>query len=112
MATRPRYSETPGILDISIIRGNVFGPMRLTPAVAVDISGRTYTAAAYDPANNAKLADFVVEKIDAVLGIIETSMTATESAKLPIRTVAYEIVYVETSEVHTEFAGELEVRLR
>ncbi|MGQ7789013.1 hypothetical protein, partial [Nesterenkonia sp. K-15-9-6] len=86
-----------------IYKGKSFGPLRITPLEPEDITGRTYTASVYN-STGTKLADFTVAKIDANLGIIEISMTATESAKLTAGVNQWEIAYTESGETRLDWA--------
>lgn len=107
----PVYKEDPAGLDLVIIRGNTFGPMRITPAENTSIAGRTYAAAAYKP-NGSKVADFTVAVVSEAAGTLDVSMTAIESAKLLLGDATWDMWYTSGSIVKTVFSGNLTVKAR
>ena len=97
--------------DITIYQGDTYGHVititdDATPPVATDVTGRTFAAQLRRYADSTTIAaTFAVDMTDAATGIVQLSLTATQTAALT-GPYAFDVHMITGSSVLTLFAGE------
>ena len=98
--------------DIEIYQGDTYGHVitvtdDAVPPVATDVTGRTFAAQLKRyPGSDTVAATFAVDMTDAATGVVELSLTATQTAALAAGPYAWDVHMVTGSSVLTLFAGE------
>jgi hypothetical protein len=98
--------------DIEIYQGDTYGHVitvtdDAVPPVATDVSGRTFAAQLRRyPGSDDVAATFAVDLTDAATGVVELSLTATQTAALAAGPYAWDVHMITGSSTLTLFAGE------
>jgi hypothetical protein len=98
--------------DIEIYQGDSYTHILTvtddaTPPVATDVSGRTFAAQLRRyPGSDTVAAQFAVDMTQASSGVVQLSLTATQTAGLAPGPFAFDVHMVTGSSVLTLFAGE------
>ena len=98
--------------DITIYQGDTYGHVititdDATPPVATDVSGRTFAAQIRRyPSSDTIAAQFAVDMTDAATGVVQLSLTATQTAALVAGPYAFDVHMITGTTTLTLFAGE------
>jgi hypothetical protein len=98
--------------DITIYQGDTYGHTisitnDATPPVATNVTGRTFAAQLRRyPGSDTPAATFAVDMTDAATGVVQLSLTATQTAALTAGPYAWDVHMITGSSVLTLFAGE------
>ena len=98
--------------DITIYQGDTYGHTititnDATPPAATNVTGRTFAAQLRRyPGSDTVAATFAVDMTDAATGVVQLSLTATQTAALAAGPYAFDVHMITGSSVLTLFAGE------
>ena len=98
--------------DITIYQGDTYGHTititnDATPPAATNVTGRTFAAQLRRYAGSTTIAaTFAVDVSQAASGIVQLSLTATQTAALAAGPYAFDVHMITGSSVLTLFAGE------
>lgn len=98
--------------NIEIYQGDTYGHVitvtnDAVPPVATDVTGRTFAAQLRRYAESTTIAaTFAVDMAGAASGVVQLSLTATQTAALTAGPFAFDVHMITGSSVLTLFAGE------
>lgn len=98
--------------DIDIYQGDTYAHVinitnNATPPVSINVAGRTFAAQIRrHPQSDTIAAEFAVDVSGAATGVVQLSLTATQTAGLAAGPYAFDVHQVTGSSVLTLFAGE------
>jgi hypothetical protein len=97
--------------DITIYQGDTYGHVititdDATPPAATNVTGRTFAAQLRRYPSSDVAATFAVDMTNAATGVVQLSLTATQTAALAAGPYAFDVHMITGSSVLTLFAGE------
>jgi len=102
----PSYDQTPGVLNLSFVRGDDFSTLI---DFSIAMTGYTVAASMYSTVSGAEVQAFTVTAANAASGQYNISLTDTQTAALARGTYGWRMTWTENNATRTALTGFVEV---
>jgi hypothetical protein len=102
----PSYDQTPGVLNLSFVRGDDFSTLI---DFSITMTGYTVAASMFSTVSGAEVQAFTVTAANAANGQFNISLTDTQTAALARGTYGWRMTWTENAATRTALTGFVEV---
>lgn len=102
----PSYDQTPGTLNLSLVRGDDFSAL---VDFSIAMTGYAVTAGMYSLVTDELVISFTVTATNLANGQVNISLSDTQTASLARGTYAWSLRWTENNATRTALSGFVEV---